>query len=63
MLALSVLQHVNAYVEESLIDFYKFDEILRQDRSTCARKMICQIAATPENQLNQVETNLLKLLR
>ncbi|KAL5237815.1 hypothetical protein ACI65C_005225 [Semiaphis heraclei] len=55
-------EHVNAYVEESLFDFYKFDEILRQDRSTCARKMICQIAATPENQLNQVETNLLKLL-
>ncbi|VVC33175.1 Protein of unknown function DM4/12 [Cinara cedri] len=54
--------HVDAFVEESLHDFYKFDEILRQDRSMCARKMICQIAATPKSQLNQVEINLLKIL-
>jgi hypothetical protein len=54
--------HIESYVEDSLHDIYKFDEILRQDRSTCARKMICQLAATPENQLDRVETNLLKLL-
>ncbi|XP_025421953.1 uncharacterized protein LOC112691773 isoform X2 [Sipha flava] len=54
--------HLDEFVEESLDDFYKFDDILRQDRSTCARKMICQIAATPQNQLNRVETNLLKML-
>jgi len=59
-----VFQRVDAFVEDSLLnDFYKFDEILRQDRSMCARQMICQIAATPENQLDQVEINLLKLLR
>lgn len=63
MSGVCVPQHVDAFVEESLHDFYKFDEILRQDRTMCARKMICQIAATPERQLDRVEIDLLAILR
>ncbi|XP_050425886.1 uncharacterized protein LOC126836471 [Adelges cooleyi] len=53
---------MDTYVEESMNNFYKFDEILKFDKSMCARKMVCQIAATPKNLLNQVEVNILKML-
>ncbi|XP_050528923.1 uncharacterized protein LOC126898682 [Daktulosphaira vitifoliae] len=54
---------VESYVDDdSLHKIFKFDDILLQDRSMCARKIVCEIAATPKSQLNQVELNILKLL-